>query len=121
MYLTRFPNFLLKLIAATHAYTHISFRFIENHIILVVDDVYDDFLEGIDDSVSSGGSAYTDTKSESETGADTQSDDEQMEADDEVQHNWQSQSAVDRSSFTFTGDSGEKLVLEYDQSPLEKL
>lgn len=87
---------------------------------LVVDDVDDDFLEDFDDSDSSGGSAYTDTESEPEIEADSQSDaDEQTEADDDVQHNWQSQSAVDRSSFPFTGDSGVKLVLEDDQSPLE--
>ena len=87
---------------------------------LVVDDVDDDFLEDFDDSDSSGGSVSTDTESEPEIEADSQCDaDEQTEADDDVQHNWQSQSAVERCSFPFTGDSGVKLVLEDDQSPLE--
>ena len=94
----------------------------EEMMALVAEDVDDDFLEDFDDSDSSTISANTDTESEPEIEADSQSDvDEQTEADDDIQYNWQSQSSVEREPFPFMGDSGVRLVLEDDQSPLEIL
>ena len=58
---------------------------------LLVDDVDDDFLEDFDDSDSSSDSDYTDTESEPNIEADSQSDvDETIETDDVMQYNWQS-------------------------------
>lgn len=87
---------------------------------MVAEDIDADFLDDFDDSDSSTVSTYTDTESDSEVEPDDQSDaEEETDADDDIQNNWQSQSAVDREPFPFTGDSGVKLVLEDDQSPLE--
>ena len=64
----------------------------------------DDFGEVLNNSDSPSASAYTDTESEPEVEAGSQSDAvEQTEADDDIQYNWQSQLAVEREPFPLYG------------------